>query len=214
MKSNNALFYRITATAAGCSALLLIGMAFIAFPQGLEYPGVAVLTGELVLSPADQAVYAGALRMLFLLDGLFLLGWLVSWVGIAQAARERMPLFGLLALVFGLAGALLDFSENSIIWGVFQNLNAGRALNTDWLVPWKAVQHLSYWLPFTGALFASFGLWGGNWRARVTAVVGSVLVVIAAAGMYLPALALLPNVWFLLWFVSSSVMLWEHSRVE
>lgn len=40
------------------------------------------------------------------------------------------------------------------------------------------------------------------------------LVVFAAAGMYLPALALLPNVWFLLWFASSSVMLWGHSRAE
>lgn len=205
-------FYRITAIAAVVSALLLISMAFIFFPQGLEYPGLLVLTGKLALSAADKTAYSRALRTLFVVDSIFLLGWMVSWLGVARAVRERVPLLGILSLAAGLAGALLDFGENGIIWGVFQNFQAGQALGSDWVARWHLVRGLSYWLPFIGALLAAVGLWRGGWRERVTAIVGSVLVIPAVVGMYVPGLSLLPNLWFLLWFAACAVMLWGATK--
>ena len=152
------------------------------------------------------------MRTLFIVDTVFLLGWMVSWLGVARAVRERVPLLGWLSLAAGLAGALLDFGENSIIWGVFRDFKAGLALGSDWVARWNMVRGLSYWLPFIGALLAAVGFWRGRWRERVVVVVGSVLVVPAVVGMYVPGLSLLPNLWFLLWFDACALMLWGLSR--
>ncbi|MBI9050820.1 MAG: hypothetical protein JEZ00_15475 [Anaerolineaceae bacterium] len=186
-------------------------MAFIAFPSGLEYPGLAALTGELPLNGAEQTLYLNAMRTLFILDGLFLLGWILSWVALGKLVHSRLPLFGLLTLIFGLAGALLDFSENSIIWGVIQNFASGAVQSNAWIVSWKAVQHLSYWLPFIGAVFAACALWSKNLLDKLTAITGTLLVIPAVMGLYLPAFAMFSNVWFLLWFAIVAVLLWRRS---
>lgn len=72
---------------------------------------------------------------------------------------------------------------------------------------WKAVQHLSYWLPFLGAVFTGLALWSRRGLDRSTALLGTLGVAIAAAGLYFPALALASNVWFLLWFVNAALLL-------
>lgn len=202
---------RIGSIGAGLSALMLILMTFVTLPSGMTYPGVEALTGDLALSSGDLSSYLNGLQILFVLDGIFLVGWLVSWVGIAEIVRSRYRIFGILTLIFGLAGALFDFGENSIIWGVIQNFQAGRAPGSEWVIPWKAVQHLSYWLPFIGAVLAACGLWSAKTLDKVTAIVGTLLVVVAAIGLYLPGLSLLANLWFMCWFACVGLLLWRRS---
>lgn len=209
--TNSQRILRVGAIGAGLSTSMLILMAFITLPLGMSYPGVEALTGDLALSTGEMISYLSGIQILFVLDGIFLVGWLVGWVGLAELVRSRVPLFGVLTLIFGIAGALFDFGENSIIWGVIQNFQAGRALGSDWVIPWKAVQHLSYWLPFIGAVFAACGLWSAKTLDRVTAIVGTVFVVAAAIGLYLPDYSLLSNVWFLLWFACVALLLWRRS---
>lgn len=202
---------KIAAVGSGVSVVMLVMMSFIVFPAGLEYPGVSVLTGRLILSLDDLNIYLEAIRYLFMLDSLFLLGWIIAWIGIAEVVRVRFRTLGILTLIFGLTGAFFDFGENSIVWGVLQNLLDGRSMNSDWVARWKAVQHLSYWLPFIGAFLAALGLWSTRIFDKILAVVGTLLVVLAAIGLYLPGLSLLPNLWFLCWFLCSSWVLWKHS---
>jgi len=202
---------RISSVAAGISTLMLILMAMIPFPAGISYPGVKILTGQTILSSADLGAYLAAMRALFILDGIFLLGWIVSLVGISELVRPRYRVFGVLTLILGLAGAMFDYAENSIIWGVIQNFQAGAAPGTLWVVSWKAVQHLSYWLPFIGAVLAAIGLWGKKSLDRITAIIGSGLVAIAVIGLYLPGFSLAANLWFLLWFASVSLLLWRRA---
>jgi hypothetical protein len=210
MKASPQIF-RIGALGAGFSTLMLIGMAFIALPRGMSYPGLEALTGQLMLSGAEQAQYFNGMRLIFVLDGIFLAGWLLSWVGLSTLVRSRLPLFGLLTLFFGLAGALCDFTENSIIWGVLQQYSAGLLNESTWVIFWKAVQHISYWLPFLGAVFAACGLWSKNTLDKITALCGTVLVIPAILGLYFPALAMLANAWFLIWFAVVAILLWRRA---
>jgi hypothetical protein len=210
----NRSLLRLGALGASLSTLFLLGMAFISLPGGMFYPGLPALTGSLPLSPAEQTAYLAGMRLLFVLDGFFLAGWLAAWVGLFHLVRGRLPLLGGLTLAFGLAGALFDFSENSLIWGALQTFQSGQMMTPDWLIAWKAVQHLSYWLPFLGALFAAPALWQGHWAEKAAALVGSALLVPAVIGLYFPDLILLPNLWFLLWFLALSLILWRAQRLS
>lgn len=193
------------------ATLTLVSLAFISFPQGLEYPGVPILTGQLTLSETELSSYLSTLGFQYILDSLLLLGWITSWAAVGAVVYKRCPFLGVLTLIFGLLGACLDFSENAIIWGVVQRLRIGLPLNGDWLGAWKTIQNLSYWLPFTGAVFAAAGLWNKHWQNRVMALVGTLGIATAAVGMYIPSLFLLPNVWFLLWFVGSGLLLIRYA---
>lgn len=202
---------RIGAMGAAVSTLMLLLMAMISFPKGLAYPGLEVLSGTLLFGPDEMEVYLNGMRILFTLDGLFLVGWIVSWIGLAELIRSRFPLFGLLTLVLGLTGAMLDMTENSIIWGVIQQKAFGSMATPDWIIPWKAIQHLSYWLPFIAAVLAAAGLWSKKPLDRIVALIGSVGILPAVAGLYFPNLSLLANLWFLIWFASAAVLLWRRS---
>lgn len=203
------LTLRTGAFGAGTACLLLVAMAFVSLPAGLEYPGLGVLTGRLALSPAELPAYLAGMRLLFVLDGFFLAGWLVAWVGLFHLLRSRAPLFAWLSLALGLIGGFLDFSENSLILGALQTFQSGQMMTPGWVIAWKAVQHLSYWLPFLGALFAAPALWQGHWAEKAAALVSSVLLVPAVIGLYFPDLILLPNLWFLVWFLALSQILWR-----
>jgi len=157
--------------------------------------------------------FLGSMRVLFVLDGIFLLGWILAWTGLAALVSSRDHLRGILVLALGLAGALFDLGENGIILGALQSLEAGNAATGAWTIAWKAVQHLSYWLPFGGALLASGVVWSLGWAGRLTALIGSILLPAAVAGLYLPGLSLLSNAWFLLWFLSLAVLLWRSTPI-
>lgn len=200
---------RLGAVGAALAAILLLAMAFIQLPGGMFYPGLEALTGRLTLDSAALQAYLTGMRLLFVLDGLFLAGWVLAWLGLAELVRARQPLLGWLTLGFGLAGALFDFSENSLVWGALQAFQSGQWMTPGWVIAWKAVQHLSYWLPFLAAALAAPALWQGKWPEKAAAWVGSILLLPAIIGLYFPDLILLPNLWFLLWFGLIALSLWQ-----
>ncbi|MBI9107549.1 MAG: hypothetical protein JEZ04_12455 [Spirochaetales bacterium] len=202
---------RAGAIGAGISTLMLLMMAFISLPRGVEYPGIEVLTGGLILPEAEKIRYIAGISHLFIMDGFFLVGWIISWVGLAELIRPRYRILAVLTLTFGLTGAMFDLIENSIIWGVIGNFAAGRPSGSKWVIPWKALQSLSYWLPFLGAVFAACGLWSARRLDKITALTGSVLLLAAIPGLYLPDFAFLANMWFLFWFACVALLLWRRS---
>lgn len=64
---------------------MLILMAFVILPFEMTYPGIEALTGDLALSLGELNSYLNGLQVLFVLDGIFLVGWLVSWICICPA---------------------------------------------------------------------------------------------------------------------------------
>lgn len=211
METSSPWLLRLGALGAALATGLLVAMAFIPFPREIFYPGLEVLSGHLRLTSAELDTYLTGMHWLFVLDGLFLVGWLFAWIGIAELVRSRQPRLGGLTLIFGLAGALFDFGENSLIVGALQIFQFGQAMSADWIIAWKAVQHLSYWLPFLAAALAAPALWRGGRLEQAAAVVGSVLLIPAVIGLYAPTLALLPNLWFLLWFGIGALWLWQSA---
>lgn len=204
-------FLRLGSFGAAISALLLVSMAFTTQPAGMEYPGLAVLTGQRILSITELDTYLGGIRLLFVLDGFFLAGWILAWLGIGELIRTRQPLLGLLTLFFGLLGALFDFSENSLILGALQIFQFGQVMTPSWVIAWKAIQHLSYWLPFLAAALAAPALWQGGRLEKALALTGSILLLPAVIGLYFPNLSMLPNLWFFVWFTLSALSLWQSA---
>jgi len=196
---------RLFAGAAALSAALLVLMAMLPFPPGLGYPGLEVLTGELHLLPDAYSGYLSTMRLLFVLDSIFLAGWLVSWVGLGLLLRKRSLPAGTLVLILGAAGVFFDLAENSIIQGVLHQLQQGIDPGTAWVARWQLVQHVSYWLPFLGALLAAFFLWGSRWEEKAVVVAGG-MAPLAGICLYLPGLSLLASAWFLPWFLGLALL--------
>jgi len=190
---------------------MLLVMAFVPWPFEFEYPGIQVLAGEITLSPEGLNRYVTALQALFIVDGIFLIGWIIAWLGIAALVGTRARLLGSLTLVLGLAGAFFDFTENGIVWALVQGLRLNLSPQPGWLIAWQAIQHLSFWLPYAAAAVAALGLWSRKPLDRVVAVAGTLLVVLAAPGLYVPSLSLLASLWFLIWFACSSLLLWRRA---
>lgn len=197
---------------AATSVIMLVGMAFIRLPAGLEYPGVSALSGAVALSPGDQTNFIYGIKAIFLLDSFFLVGWLVCWTVLSLVVLKHNRLFGVMTFALGISGALLDFGENSIILGVLLNLEVGQHPGGNWVIPWKAVQHMSYWLPYVGALFAAIGLMSSSKLDRISLLVATLLIPIAAAGLYYDQVSIVSSIWFLVWFTCVAVLLWQHSK--
>lgn len=209
--NNKQGFLRIAAIAAAASCVTLLLMAFIAFPGQITYPGVEVLTGVHPLSAADDVQFSRALQQLYILDTIFLFGWFLSWIAVSTIAKEKHSLLGLLGLIFGVVGAACDVGENSIIWAVMGAHSLDISTGTGWVLVWKAVQQMSYWLPFIGAMLISISLLSKKAINIILFIVGTAGSVLAAMGIFVPALEMFSNVWFLLWFACLAIILWQHS---
>ena len=209
---NNEKFLRTGAVAAWCSSLLLIVMAFIGFPGGLEYPGLSFLTGQINLSESEASGFFSALNMVFILDGVFLTGWIVSWIAVSKLAVNYDRISGAVILFLGAAGAILDFSENSLVFGMVQALKTGSAPGPFEVILWNAVRHLSYWFPFLGAVFMLIVFSVEKMFGWVIITVNAVLLLAAVLGLYIPSLFIASNAWFLILFLQLGFILWKSSN--
>ncbi|MCX6068580.1 MAG: hypothetical protein NT121_23010 [Chloroflexi bacterium] len=205
---------RFQAVSAALVSLLLIAMFFVQLPKGMNYPGLEVLRGDWSLSPAQSTDYLNGMQMIFALDGLFLAVQILAWVGIAEVVRFRSPISGRLVLIFGLCGAVLDLAENSTIWAALESLQAGHLPGTGWLIAWKTLQHLSYLFPMIGAIMAGSNLWGSRPFERLVCLVGMLFSAVAIVGLYQASLSFAPDLWYLAWFSSVALLLWETSALQ
>jgi hypothetical protein len=203
---------RLQSCGAALVVLLLIAMYFVQLPEGLAYPGLEILRGDRAQPAAQQAAYLHAMQILFALDGVFLAAQVLAWTGIAQVVRARAALPGMLALILGLSGVMMDLTENSIIWAALNSLQAGHLPASEWLIAWKTIHHLSYLLPMLAAVTAGSALWGPRTSERLACLVGLLFSALALCGLYLPELAPLADVWYIAWFASAAFLLWDSSN--
>ena len=131
-------------------------------------------------------------------------------LALKNAISPTLTVIGL-TVAYSLTGAFFDFAENGIVWALVQGLHLDFSPQPGWLIAWQAIQHLSFWLPYAAAAVAALSLWSRKPLDRVVAVTGTLLVVLAAPGLYVPSLSLLASLWFLIWFACSSLLLWRRA---
>lgn len=204
--------YRLLAYSAAGSTLLLLSMFFVRLPANMSYPGLELLLGDLTLSNNEVSSYFRAMQILFVLDGLFLAAQTITWAGFCQLIQPRNPLFSQLALLFGLLGVIMDLSENSIIWAGILNLQTGHLLVNGWGIAWKTLQHLSYIFAMIAAAIAGISLWSHKPWERVIGLTGILFSSFAIAGLYLPEISFLADLWYPVWFTSLALLFWNSQE--
>lgn len=200
----------LPAIGASLAVLFLISIAFIPFVEGVGYPGVNVLTGQTQLSSDQFTAYVCSICLDLFLDTFFLIACILAWIGLFHRIRQNNKLLAILMLVLALFGILLDFTENSFVAITLNQLINGAAPGDAWYTPWYISQQASYWLAFIPAALASIILWKGDFWEKVLAFCGSVLLVPAILGMFIPALEMVSIVWYLFWFAFAAVGLWRR----
>jgi hypothetical protein len=211
---NNRLVLRIGAIGAAAVVVTFIGIAIVMLPLNWEVPGDKVLTGQLTPTSADFDQYLSITSICYVLDSVLIVGWIVSWVGIAILIQPRNKMVGNTTLVLGLIGAVLDLSENSLVWALLEGLQKGvPAPEGSWYyLTWMVIRQLSYLVTFAASAIAAMGLWSPKPLDRVMSGIGTLLALIALAGLFIPALSLLPNIWWMVWFGCGSLLLWRRAE--
>ncbi|MCP4542173.1 MAG: hypothetical protein GY832_34050 [Chloroflexi bacterium] len=202
---------RIGAIGAAVSVLMLVAIAVIVAPFGFADPTEEILTGQEGLSSTKFDRYIAILPALYAIDSIFIVGWIVGWVGVAALVRTRNELLGRVALAIGLIGPILDFTENEIAWALIDSYRQGISVPVGWYLGWRVVRQLSYLIPYAAATVAAVGLWSQKSLDRVVTGVGTVLVAVAIMGAYVSALSLVAYLWWLVWFICISALLWRRA---
>ncbi len=211
MNDDTRILIRAGAIGATVASLLIVCLAFTPWPFDFAMPGDPVIAGEIALSAPEAAAFKTSVGILFSIDDVFLLGWVIAWIGLAALLRKEHAEISKLTLVIGLAGALLDFSENAIMWSLTQGIAAGAAPAIGWGIGWRVVRHLSYLLPYVAAVIAMIGLWADGGFGRIAAIIALVALLPAIVGLYVPAIEIVSSVWYLVWFVLLAIHLWRES---
>ena len=210
MSKNPQRIYLFSAAGASLAILLLIGIAFIPFVEGVGYPGTEVLRGQMQLNDSQFTAYVFSIRLDMWLDGFFLIACLLAWIGLAVRIHETHKTLAILMLVLALLGILLDFTENAFVWFTLKQIMNGLKPGNAWYTPWHISQQLSYWLAFIPAILASVTLWNGDGWEKALSFCGTVLVIPAMLGMFIPAMEIVSIIWYLFWFTFAAIVLWRR----
>lgn len=200
------------AFAAAFTTFTLAVMLFIPWPFEFEFPGRDVLIGQASLSAREFALYVKTIRLFYCVDTMFIIGWIISWIGLAALVKQRNNFLGNIALWFGLTAAGLDLTENQFIWSMIQTRLMGLPVSADWGMGWQIVRELSFLLTFISAFLLSLGLWQEKFPGKLMAVVGTVGLIPAVAGLYVPCLAMASNFWYGFWFIGATILLFRAAK--
>jgi len=205
------------AVGALIAVIMLVVMAVFAtgfWPLEVEFPGMEILADTVPVSPDEFIEFANLSALMLSLDSIFIIGVILAWLGLGVLTRERAGKMGWLVVFLGVAGALFDFCENQIGWSMVQVrlMDATASINGAPIYAYFIVSALSYLFPFTAAALAGVWLWGDRLRERILTLVGTVLMVPALFGLFVPSLYIASYLWFLLWFGVVGVVLFRESR--
>lgn len=205
-------YLRVGAIGSMLATLSLVAMLFISWPFDFSFPGEQFLTGNISLSQSDLAQYVKIIRVYFALDSLFILAWIVAWLGFTFLIRPRSNILSNIALMLGLIGAFLDFTENEILWALVQGRQWDVPPQIGWLTVWSVTRQLSYWIAFTAATIIAICLWNQKTLDRIMSLIGTLFVALAALGMYIPNLSAISGIWWLVWFGVGSILLYRRAN--
>ena len=203
---------QIGALGFAVSTLMFFALVVILSSFNFADPVDEILTGQVDPATDIFSQYATILPVYYAMDNVFIVGWIVGWVGVTVLVGERNRVLGSIILVLGMAGPLLDFLENEISWTLISVYQPATQAPLDWYVGWRIVRQLSYIISYSVATLVGISLWSRKTLDRVTTGVGTIGVVIALMGMYIPALWVGAHLWWPVWFVTLSLLLWRRRR--
>lgn len=200
--------YRICAVGAAVAVLMLVMMALfrdstisvVDLVAGGKSPGTAELNRAMTYMRTQLAM-----------DVIFIAAWIIGWIGLSLLVRTRNKVIGNVGLIVGLIAPLLDFTENEILWALLQNAPTNSVPQTGWFTAWQVVAQLSYLLTFIGAMIIAIGLWSKHWLDRSMTIIGTFCAALALVGIYIPAISLLPYIWYIVWFAGAALLLWRSA---
>ena len=202
---------QIGALGFAVSTVMFFAILVILSPFDFADPVDEILAGQ--VDPATDIFrqYMTILPTYYAIDNVFIVGWVVGWVGVTVLVGKRNRVLGSIILVLGMAGPLLDFLENEISWTVISVYEPVARVPLDWYVGWRIIRQLSYIFPYCVAALVGISIWSERTLDRVTTGVGMIGVV-ALVGMYIPVLWVGSHLWWPIWFVTLSLLLWRRGK--
>jgi hypothetical protein len=201
----------VSLTANALAFILLIVMIALPWPFDFAFPGISVLSGDTVLPAKEFAIYLQAMQMNYAVDEIFIICWIIGWSALCMQIGGHLKF---ILLLLGLAGPTLDFTENSYIWQMISMLERGQSANAQLMASWRAIQHLSYIIPFSVSFLLLCGLYIQQTVGIALLLAGGLATAIAIFGLYLPALEIATYLWWLLFFLTASYISWVELRVN
>lgn len=205
------LILRIGAFGAVVATIMLIVIVILPWPFTFSFPGEEIITGKRILDAFEWAHYLNLLKIYYMVDNIFVIGWIIGWIGLSVLIYTRVKIIGGIVLMFGLLGAFFDFTENEIFLSLLKNYQFNVSAYPFGLIVWNIIREWSYLLPFSGASIAAMGLWSNKFLDRMMSLIGTIYSVIALSGLYIKVLYPLTYIWFLLWFSGSACLLWRRA---
>lgn len=196
---------------ASLIALLLLIVMFNTWPL-TEYSLNDIILGTVQLTPTEKVNIIDAIGLNYAIDTIFIFCWIASWLGLFLYFKSINTPFVKICLVLSIIGALLDITENSIIF----TLLIGNYKNVETpLLIHSIIRDISYWLPmvasFLLAIIIPFQNRISNTLIKITGTFG---VLLAVLGMFVRSLSFIPNYWFVLWFIVATFFLFTIYKSE
>ena len=193
------------------ATLILTAMIAVGLPAGTN--------SAQLLQPADPALvgdlfakYSGTVKTTIVLDDLFALGYTGAFFGLAALVWSRSRWLAGVAMVFALATALLDFSENARLLAMAQGVGGDAGLTGTALRELTIITQLKYSCSHMATFLFGLGLPRRNWLSWTVSILLFLLPVVSTVGFVCePAtLARIGLMWLLL--VLGGWLTWREAK--
>lgn len=208
---NRKQFY-ICGSAFALGAFIIILMSFIPWPFDFSFPGETLFLGKIQLSEIQMNSYIKYVSIFLIIDSLFVICWFIGWVGFGSLIKQANRNIGNLILIIGLIAPILDFMENSFIWGILKFLEAGLPVSPEQFTLYTSVSQLSYLIPFTLGSFTSIYLLKRQLPSILFMIICVGLLIPGIIGIYMPDNFILKIIWFLAFFSTAAFLLISRAR--
>jgi hypothetical protein len=166
---------RVGASAGAVGALILTAMVVVGSSAGVDFAKTQSLVPAIALDAFKSQ--AGAIQTVMVLDDLFVVAYVATFIALAIYTRARAGWLAIIALVFALITGALDFFENSIMLALVATAQAGLAFDAATLFAINIVTQMKYLA--TNIAIVGFGIALWNARARSDRALSVLLILFA-----------------------------------
>jgi len=174
-----------------------------------DYSLYDIFAGNIALTDSQKSNLISSLQLNYALDSLLILFWIGSSIGLLMHFETlKINIKAIrISITISLLGALLDFTENAISMNLayhFDNLKN----TSNYILIHSITREISFWLPMISAFILALSLPKLNkFPTLFLFISGTLGIVFACLGMYLPTFSMFPIYWFGIWFFASGIFL-------
>lgn len=150
----------------------------------------------------------------FTFDSLFLIAYLVVFLGLGARVWQDAPLPALVGLIFGVLTAVLDATENAhLITYAYTAKNVGPLTAADLAVPGiYLLTNLKWMSAFVALLTLGLAFPRDTGLELAVKVLMLVFVLVGIAGVLVPALLLARSLFFIVGMILFAALFWGYAR--